>query len=87
VVEVARRGAVHRVEWAGTRDDTIRGYQVLRRCDGESWAPLAFVPLRSDDPRNRGPYHYEDRIDQTCEYAVAAVSAANEPGPTSVEVR
>ncbi len=87
VVEVTKGASIYRVEWVGTRDDTISGYQVLRRCAQGPWLALSFVALHDDDPRNRGRYQYEEEEDADCEYAVAAVSEDGRRGPTNLEIQ
>ena len=85
-VIVAHRDGLHRVEWDGTRDDTIGGYEVHRRCSGMTWEKLAFVAVRDDDPRNRGRYRFEERHDAVCEYTVAAVTPTGTRGPMTIEI-
>jgi hypothetical protein len=78
---------LHHIEWQGTRDDTIRGYQVYRSCPGRDWEEIGFVKLRGDDERNRATYVFEDRFDSVCDYTVAAVDHRGNPGPKSVEIQ
>lgn len=78
---------LHRIEWRGTQDDTIRGYQIYRRCPDGEWEEIAFVKLRDDDERNRATYVFEDRFDGVCDYTVAAVDQRGNPGPKSVEIQ
>jgi len=51
-VNVSHRDDVHVVEWKGTRDDTIVGYEVYRMCGSGDWERIGFVALRTDDERN-----------------------------------
>ena len=85
---MAQEGRKHRVEWQGTRDDTIKGYQVYSKPTNQGgWKPIAFIKLREDDPRNRGAYQFEKDVEPGCEYAVAAVGLAGKPGPKNVEIK
>lgn len=85
-VAVEHRGVLHVVTWDGTRDDTIRGYEVYRQSDAGAWERVGFVPLRADDARNRGRYEFSETLERTCSYAVAAVDAHGRVGPKSVEI-
>lgn len=85
-VVVEQRSGAFVVSWAGTRDDTIQGYVVYRRCAGEEWVEVQRVPLHAEDGRNRGQYSFEERWHTTCEYAVAALDARGRPGLKSTEV-
>jgi hypothetical protein len=82
-VSVSRENGFYVVQWEGTRDDTVIAYAVYRRCGAESWTPIARVPVRN--PRNEGPHDWKDRMDASCEYAVAAVDANGREGPRSDE--
>ena len=86
-VEIKHDGELHEIRWLGTRDDTILGYQVYRRCPHEPWKSLGFVELRDDDPRNAGPYIFKDHFPGNCEYTVAAVGPDGMPGPKSVDIQ
>lgn len=87
-VIVTQQGRQHVVEWQGTRDDTITGYQVyVRSTNQEVWKPVGLVRLRSDDSRNRGTYRFEKDAEPGCEYAVAAVGLSGKPGPKNVEIK
>ena len=86
-VKVQNHGELHAISWQGTRDDTILGYQVYRRCQQEPWQPIGFVKLREDDPRNSGTYLYNDHFPENCEYTVAAVGPGGKPGPKSVDIQ
>jgi hypothetical protein len=79
--------SLHRIEWQGTRDDTIRGYQVYRSCSDSEWEPIEFVKLRDDDERNRKTYVFEERFDAVCDYTVAAVDRRGSPGPRSTDIQ
>jgi hypothetical protein len=83
IVSVSRENGLSTVRWEGTRDDTVSAYEVYRRCGAGPWTSVARVPVRN--PRNEGPHDWEDRIDATCEYAVAAVDADGRVGPRSDE--
>jgi hypothetical protein len=85
-VRILHGGRIHRIEWQGTRDDTVRGYQIYRRCSGSPWQELAFVELHANDPRNRDTYVFEDPFGAVCDYAVAAVAADGRRGPLSVDI-
>ena len=91
VVEVTDRAAITRAEGAGTRDDTISGYRILRRCAQGPWLAVSLAARHDDDPRNRGRYQYEEEEDEEedadCEYALAAVSEDGRPGPTHLETQ
>jgi hypothetical protein len=86
-VNVSHRDGVHVVDWKGTRDDTIVGYEVYRRCGSGDWNSVGSVALRPDDGRNRGTYVLEDEFKIRCEYTVAAVNAAGKPGPKSIDIQ
>lgn len=86
VVSVSRRSQVHVVEWKGTHDDTILGYEVYRKCPPGEWVKIGSVKLHPDDERNRGMYHFEAKFDSDCEYTVAAVSQDGKPGPKSADI-
>lgn len=87
LVEIERVDGSSVVAWAGTRDDTIAGYVVYRRCTDGEWAEVERVPLHADDGRNRARYSFTDRMDATCEYAVSAVDPQGVAGPKSVDLR
>ncbi len=87
-VNVTQNGRRHVVEWRGTGDDTITGYQVYSRSTNrEVWNTIGFVKLRADDTRNRGTYRFEKDVEPGCEYAVAAVGLAGKPGPKNVDIK
>jgi len=74
------------VRWPGTRDDTISGYNVYNKNTGGNWTLIAFVPLRKEDPRNRGRYQYRTEVVGEGLYAVSAVDMKGTPGPKSPAV-
>jgi hypothetical protein len=80
-------GSLHRIEWQGTLDDTIRGYQIYRRCPNGEWEEIAYLPLHDDDERNRAVYLFEDRFDVVCDYTVAAVDHLGNAGPKSADIQ
>lgn len=86
-VSVKHDGELHEIRWIGTRDDTILGYQIYRRCQQENWKSIGFVKLHVDDPRNAGPYIFKDHFTGNCEYTVAAVGPDGTPGPKSVDIQ
>ena len=86
-VDVAHHDGWNTVEWQGTADDTIGGYEVYRKCGGTTWEKVGFVGLRKDDPRNRRGYAFEERHDAVCRYTVAAVTPAGDPGPRTVDIQ
>jgi hypothetical protein len=85
-VTVEHGDGVHVIRWKGTRNDTVSGYELRRRCPGADWRAVAFVPLRAEDPRNQGDYEARDEHDDSCEYAVAAVDADGRAGQGSDEI-
>ena len=85
-VSVSRSGQVHVVEWKGTRDDTIQGYEVYKRRPPGKWVKIGRVKLRRDDERNRGTYRFEAKFNADCEYTVAAVGPDGKPGPKSADI-
>ena len=85
-VSVMRRGQVHVVEWKGTRDDTIQGYEVYRKCPLGEWVKVGSVKLHPDDERNRGTYRFQLDFSADCEYTVAAVNPDGKPGPKSTDI-
>lgn len=87
-VRVTLQGQKHLVEWQGTRDDTIRGYQVYSKSTNQGdWKMIGFIKLREDDARNRGSYRFEKDVEPGCEYAVAAVGLGGKAGPKNVEIK
>lgn len=86
-VKIKHDGVMHEIIWQGTRDDTILGYQVYRRCQHEPWQGIGFIRLREDDPRNAGVYTFKDHYSENCEYTVAAVGPDGKPGPMSVDIQ
>ena len=87
LVVVSQRDDAHVVQWQGTRDDTILGYQVYRRCLPGEWTKIAFVEIHDGDNRNKGTYVFEDEFDADCEYTVAAVGRDGNPGQMSVDIQ
>lgn len=85
-VKITHHGELHEIHWQGTRDDTILGYQIYRRCPREPWQRIGFVALRKDDPRNAGLYKFKDHFSGNCDYTVAAVGPNGQPGPKSVDI-
>jgi len=86
-VEIEHDGVMHEIRWRGTRDDTILGYQVYRRCQHEPWQGIGFIHLHKDDARNVGIYIFKDHYPENCEYTVAAVGPDGKPGPMSVDIQ
>ena len=83
-ISISRHGPSRVVEWKGTRDDTVLGYEVYRSCSQGEWVKLGFVPLSASDERNAGLYRYEDSFSGECKYSVAAVGSNGKPGPRGV---
>ena len=87
-VRVTQQDQKHLVEWQGTRDDTIKGYQVYSKSTNRGdWKAIGFVKLREDDLRNRGNYQFKQDVEPGCEYAVAAVGLGGKAGPKNVETK
>ena len=75
------------VTWSGTADDTISGYNTYKKEKESGWALIGFVPLRKEDPRNRGRYQFRDTEIGEGLYAVSAVDMNGKPGPKSPGVK
>ena len=87
-VQVTESGQSVTVEWKGTRDHTIQGYQIYQKLTTEEvWKVIGFVELRADDSLNRGIYRFEKNIEPGFEYAVAAVGLDGKEGPKNVEIQ
>lgn len=86
-VHVSHHDSLHTVTWAGTRDDTILGYQVYRRCPHEGWQAVGSLGLLAGDERNQGAYSFQDTFVLRCEYTVAAIGRDGKPGPMTVEIQ
>ena len=86
-VHVSHNDSLHTVTWVGTRDDTILGYQVYRRCLPEGWLAVGSLGLLPGDERNQGEYSLQDTDARKCEYTVAAIGRDGKPGPMTVEIQ
>jgi len=85
-ISISRDGPSSVVEWKGTRDDTVLGYEVYRSCSQGEWVKLGFVRLSTSDERNTGLYRHGDSFSGECKYSVAAVGSDGKPGPRSMSV-